>query len=72
MRGLRGLYDLPGLLMPLVSSLLDAALQRAELWSHRGVLARHDEQVLTHDHSAVLSVMTLGLSFTLILLTLWL
>ena len=37
-RGLKGLKDLPTLLMPLISSLLDSAAKRAELWSHRGLL----------------------------------
>lgn len=38
LRGLKGLKDLPSLLMPLVSSILDSAAKRAELWSHRGIL----------------------------------
>lgn len=38
LRGLNGIKELPTLLMPLVSSLLDSAASRAELWSHRGLL----------------------------------
>jgi energy-coupling factor transporter transmembrane protein EcfT len=38
--GLSGMLALPATLMPLVSSLLDSATKRAELWSHRGVLQR--------------------------------
>lgn len=43
-RGFSGLRQLPGMLMPLVSSLLDSAVKRAELWSHRGVLDRYGMQ----------------------------
>ncbi len=39
LRGLKGVRDVPTLLMPLLSSLLDTAAKRAELWSHRGLLA---------------------------------
>lgn len=41
--GLRGLRELPTLLMPLVASLLDSSVKRAELWAHRGVLDRRDK-----------------------------
>ena len=57
-RGLEGLRDLPHLLMPLVSSLLDAALHRADFWTHRGVLARHDQRLSTPEPSVGLSVVT--------------
>jgi energy-coupling factor transporter transmembrane protein EcfT len=40
LRGLKGLREVPGLLMPLISSLLDSAVKRAELWSHRGILVK--------------------------------
>lgn len=38
--GLRGLREVPTLLMPLVASLLDSSVKRAEVWAHRGVLNR--------------------------------
>jgi energy-coupling factor transporter transmembrane protein EcfT len=40
--GLSGLREVPALLMPLVASLLDSSVKRAELWAHRGVLVRQD------------------------------
>jgi hypothetical protein len=36
--GLVGVKNLPTLLMPLVSSLLDSSNKRAELWGHRGIM----------------------------------
>lgn len=38
LRGAAGIRQLPLIVMPLVSSMLDSAVQRAELWSHRGLL----------------------------------
>jgi len=38
--GLSGLRELPTLLMPLVASLLDSSVKRAEVWAHRGVLEK--------------------------------
>jgi len=38
LRGLKGVKDIPTLLMPLIASLLDSAAKRSELWSHRGIL----------------------------------
>jgi len=46
--GIRGLLELPTILMPLVSSLLDSATTRAELWSHRGILNRKPACVVDH------------------------
>jgi energy-coupling factor transporter transmembrane protein EcfT len=45
--GLSGLLAIPTVLMPLVSSLLDSATKRAELWSHRGVLQRRSAGMST-------------------------
>lgn len=42
LQGVAGLRELPRLLMPLVSSLLDSSAKRAELWSHRGLLHRYE------------------------------
>jgi len=39
--GLAGLWGLPSLLLPTISSLLVSANKRAELWSHRGILLRN-------------------------------
>ena len=41
--GLAALRGLPAILVPLVSSLLDSGLARAELWAHRGLLDRHHD-----------------------------
>ena len=38
--GIAGVRALPSMLTPLVSSLMESSLARAELWSHRGLLAR--------------------------------
>lgn len=35
-----GLRAMPGMLMPLVASLLESSIARAELWTHRGLLER--------------------------------
>jgi len=43
-QGITGLRQLPFMLMPLVSSLLDSATKRAELWAHRGVLRHYEKQ----------------------------
>ena len=36
--GIKGLREVPMLLTPLVASLLDSSVKRAEVWAHRGVL----------------------------------
>jgi energy-coupling factor transporter transmembrane protein EcfT len=53
--GLKGLLELPTVLMPLVSSLLDSAAQRAELLSHRGLLDRSRGVSREIDYSSPLS-----------------
>jgi len=62
--GIKGLWHLPSILMPLVASLLDSASKRAELWSHRGVLHRRiaDSADLPYSpsQSAVVLVMALA------------
>ncbi len=62
--GIKGLRQLPSLLMPLVASLLDSASKRAELWSHRGVLHRRivgaEELKYSMSQSAVVLVIALA------------
>lgn len=62
--GIKGLLQLPRVLMPLVSSLLDSAIKRAELWSHRGVLDRHNRSPIallySPLHSAIAIIMALS------------
>lgn len=57
LRGFRGVREIPWLVMPLVSSLLEAALARAEFWSHRGVLEANlrgsDDQAVSLAQSLV-------------------
>lgn len=62
--GLKGLRDIPTLLMPLLSSLLDSASKRAELWSHRGILVkgRGSSSVIAYSHP--LSVFIFLFAFT--------
>lgn len=59
LRGLKGLRELPTLLMPLVSSLLDTAAQRAEFLSHRGILDRGHGTAREIDYSIPLSTLAL-------------
>lgn len=40
--GLAGLREVPTLLVPLVASLLDSSVKRAEVWAHRGVLDKQN------------------------------
>lgn len=44
--GLNGLRALPTLLMPVVASLLESSVNRAEVWAHRGVLSRRNKLVI--------------------------
>jgi len=60
--GLRGIRDLPTLLMPLVSSLLDSATKRAEFWSHRGVLERTQFKGSPYSYSTQPSALALVLT----------
>lgn len=62
--GLQGLRELPTLLMPLVSTLLDSATKRAELWSHRGLLVRPPNAGREADYSHPLGVLTLSVVLT--------
>lgn len=61
--GLRGLRELPTLLMPLVSSLLESATTRAELWSHRGILDRRPQIAFNTVPSSAQSAMAVALGF---------
>lgn len=69
--GLKGLIDLPTILMPLISSLLDSASKRAELWSHRGVLETgkgvRQDIVYSDTLSTILFLSTLVLCTVLVL-----
>lgn len=38
LRGLKAIIELPTILLPLISSLIDSAIKRAEFWSHRGIM----------------------------------
>ena len=38
--GFSGLMALPAMIVPLIASLMDSALARAELWTHRGLMDR--------------------------------
>lgn len=64
LRGLKGLIELPALLMPLVSSLLDSAVQRAELWSHRGILEKDHSTSQEIDYSLPLSMFVLAVALS--------
>lgn len=59
--GWRGFMAMPTLLTPLIASLLDSAMQRSELWSHRGILERATASRFLMRYSALLSV--LGLAY---------
>lgn len=61
-KGLKALKELPTLLMPLVSSLLDTAAQRAEFLSHRGILDRGHDTVQEIDYSIPLSTLALAVA----------
>lgn len=54
--GIHGLRQLPSLLMPLVSSLLDSATKRAELWSHRGIVDRYNQSFTQSTHKPLASL----------------
>jgi energy-coupling factor transporter transmembrane protein EcfT len=62
LRGIRALVEVPQLLMPLVSSLLDSSSQRAELWSHRGILDAHGVSTEGWSYSGLQSTVALALS----------
>jgi hypothetical protein len=49
--GIAGLLAIPAMLGPLVASLLDGAMARAELWEHRGLLSSEKTIVQTFDYS---------------------
>jgi energy-coupling factor transporter transmembrane protein EcfT len=62
--GVTGLLALPTMLGPLVASLLDGAMARAELWEHRGLLSADKAMARTFDYSigqsAVVLMVALG------------
>ncbi len=63
-RGLKGLRDIPTLLMPLISSLLDSAAKRAEFWSHRGILETGRATVRENSYSGLQSAFLFVLSIS--------
>lgn len=69
-RGLTALRELPTLLMPLVSSLLDSAARRAELWTHRGILQqrRNSEPATNYDSRWTASVIGIVLATAVVAL----
>ena len=70
-RGIRGIKQLPGMLMPLVSSLLDSASKRAELWSHRGVLDRYNRSRVEISYSQLQTAIALVVAFTALVVGVW-
>jgi energy-coupling factor transporter transmembrane protein EcfT len=64
--GIGGLIALPALMMPLVSSLLDSATIRAELWSHRGILERKPVASNLSSYSIVLSLFAVILALAVL------
>jgi energy-coupling factor transporter transmembrane protein EcfT len=67
MSGLAGVRLLPHMLMPLISSLLDSSVRRAEFWEHRGVKHRFSLQTSTQTYeplatalAGVVSIVALG------------
>lgn len=69
--GIRGIMQLPGMLMPLVSSLLDSASKRAELWSHRGVLDRYSRSPVAVSYSQLQTAVVLAMAFTALAVGIW-
>jgi energy-coupling factor transporter transmembrane protein EcfT len=67
--GLKGLRELPALLMPLVSSLLDSSVQRAELLSHRGILERNQSASREITYSIPQSVLALVVALSIVITT---
>ena len=66
-RGLAGLRAMPWMLMPLISSLIESSLARAELWSHRGLLTYNQRQWATPPWSSGLSAVVALLTFAALL-----
>jgi energy-coupling factor transporter transmembrane protein EcfT len=62
MHGFSALLELPHMLMPLVSSLLESSARRAELWSHRGILEGHGVARETSTYSRTQSALAMLVS----------
>lgn len=62
--GLPGLLALPAMIVPLIASLMESALARAELWTHRGLLDRQSPVLgeLTYARAESLIVVLVALS----------
>lgn len=70
-RGIQGLLQLPSILMPLISSLLDSAIKRAELWSHRGVLDRRNRSPAVFLYSPLHSVIAIIMALSAFVIAVW-
>lgn len=71
MSGIRGVMQLPGMLMPLVSSLLDSATKRAELWNHRGVLDRYNRSTVEMSYSQLQTATALVAAISALVIGVW-
>ncbi len=69
--GVQGLRQLPSLLMPLVSSLLDSASRRAELWTHRGLLDRYSSSPSEFAYERLQSATTVIMALTALAIGIW-
>lgn len=54
--GWLGLIGLPAMIVPLIASLMESALARAELWTHRGVMDRQSAAVVDFTYAPVESL----------------
>lgn len=70
LNGLTGLRELPAILMPLISSLLDSAIKRSELWSHRNLLeaGKTSQEILYSVKASCLFFLTTFCFFVLVIL----
>jgi energy-coupling factor transporter transmembrane protein EcfT len=69
--GMAGLRALPEMIAPLVASLLETSLGRAELWSHRNLLAADYARPAEAARSVELSLLVAVLSLLAIGVALW-
>lgn len=62
--GLSGMLALPAMIVPLIASLMESALARAELWTHRGLMERQSAVLggLTYEPKESLIVVLVALS----------
>lgn len=62
--GFSGLLSIPTMLGPLVASLLDGAIERAELWEHRNLLSADSRTLPKIGYSLAQSMMALTVALT--------